>query len=56
MSLTKVSQLDSFFHMLMDLIEKLLKKNSDYFEILIESGTNLRITYKDKDQFNDLLK
>jgi len=30
-------------------------KDMDYFEILIESKTNLRITYKDNDQFDNLL-
>jgi len=33
-----------------DLIEKLLTKNMNYFEILIESKTNLKVTYKDNDQ------
>jgi len=31
-------------------------KDMDYFEILIESRTNLIITYKDKNQFDGLLK
>jgi len=31
-------------------------KDNDHFELLIELGTNLRIWYKDMDQFNDLLK
>jgi len=31
-------------------------KDNDYFKILIESMTNLRSTYKDRDQFNSLLK
>jgi len=31
-------------------------KDRDYFEILIESGTNLIITYKDRDQFDGLLE
>lgn len=38
-----------------DLIEKLVDKDRNQFEILIESKTNLRVTYKDKDQFDDLL-
>jgi len=27
----------------------------DYFELLIESGTNLKIWYKERDQFGGLL-
>lgn len=32
------------------------EKDRDYFKILRESGTDLRITYKDKDQFSGLIK
>ena len=35
-------------HRDIDLIEKLVK-NKDYFEILIELKTNLRVSYKDRD-------
>jgi len=31
-------------------------KDKDHFELLIESETNLRILYKDMDQFGDLLQ
>jgi hypothetical protein len=44
-----------FFHMMRDLMEKFFYKDNDYFKMLIESRTNLRITYKDMDQIGDLL-
>jgi len=34
---------------------KNVDKERDHFELLIESKTNLKIWYKDKDQFGDLL-
>lgn len=68
--LSKVFQLNlcfyDFFHMTRDLIEKILTKDMNYFEILtkdinyfeilIKLRTNLRITYKDDDQIDGLLK
>jgi len=57
MCLSKVFHLDSCFYVFLHderLNWEVFDKDS-YFEILIESGTNLRITYKDRDQIGGLL-
>ena len=56
--LSKVSQLNICFYVFSHdkrLNGETFDKDRDYFEILIESETNLKITYKDKDQIGGLL-
>jgi hypothetical protein len=51
--LSKVCQLDSCFYVFLHdegLNWKTFDKDNDYFKILIELRTNLRITYKEKDK------
>jgi len=53
--LSKVFRLDSYFYVFVygeGLNWETFDKNTDNFKILIESKTNLKVTYKDNDQFN----